>query len=466
MRVAIVGSGFTGTMVAAHLLRQTRAKVTVTVFERTGRFGPGVAYSTPFAAHLLNVQASRMSAFPADPAHFFEWAGRQHPGVRPDSFVPRQWYAADLSDVLDDAKDAGASGDRRLSRLDAEVVAIHRRDPGHWQLTCSDGQHVAADIVVLAIGNYPPANPPAHGAEFYTTDLYRQDPWAPDALTVDAQDDVLVLGTGLTMLDVVIALDEQGHRGRLTSVSRRGLLPQRLREGGMSIDVPPPSTLAAWPRTMRGLVREFRREVESRTRQGEDWRDAVASLRRSTPSLWLALSAVERRRFLRHVRPYWDTHRHGVAPAIARRIDDMQRSGRLRVMAGRVLRYATVAQAVDVDVQPRGGRTIERLRVQRVINCTGPDANIARVSSPLVKDLFTRGTITPDPLGIGIVADSAGRIVDARGVAQAGLYLAGPLRRGQTWENFAVPELRGGAAELAEHLTDVVACGERSGAIG
>jgi uncharacterized NAD(P)/FAD-binding protein YdhS len=143
-----------------------------------------------------------------------------------------------------------------------------------------------------------------------------------------------------------------------------------------------------------------------------------------------------------------------VAPAIARRIDDMRQSGRLRVIAGRVLRYETDALAADVLVQPRGDREIERLRVHRVINCTGPDANVARVSSPLVRSLFTRGTISPDPLGIGIVSDSVGRVVDAQGVAQAGLYLAGPLRRGQTWENFAVPELRDGAAALGEHLTD------------
>jgi uncharacterized NAD(P)/FAD-binding protein YdhS len=453
MNVAVVGSGFTGTMVAAHLLMQTRTTVTVTVLERTGRFGPGVAYSTPFAAHLLNVQAERMSAFPGDPGHFLRWASREHPGVRPDSFLPRQWYAAYLADVLDQAKETGKAGGSRLQRLDAEVVGIVRRDSGQWQLACSDGQHLVADIVVLAIGNYPPANPPVESSAFYTTDWYRQDPWAPDALTVDAQHDVLVLGTGLTMIDVVIALDEQGHRGKLTCVSRRALLPQRLREGSLGAgDVPPPLTLATWPRTMRGLVREFRREVEMRMRAGEDWRHVVASVRRATPSLWASLPAAERRRFLRHVRPYWDTHRHGVAPAIARRIDDMRQSGRLRVIAGRVLGYETGPRAAEVRVQLRGGRGIEQVRVQRVINCTGPDANVSRVSSPLVQHLFTRGMISPDPLGIGIVSDGVGRVVDAQGVAQAGLYLAGPLRRGQTWENVAVPELREGAAGLAEHL--------------
>ncbi len=454
MNVVIVGSGFTGTMVAVHLARQTRARADVTIVERTGRFGAGVAYATPFAGHLLNVPAARMSAFPDIPDHFLRWAVRQRPDVQPESFLPRQWYSAYLAELLDDAKVAGTSG-HAIRRLDAEVVGLAPGDSARWIVKCVDGRRLPADVVVLAIGTYPPANPPCATPEFYETAFYRQDPWAADALTVDAEDDVLVLGTGLTMIDVAVALTDQGHCGRIICVSRRGLLPQWLR-GDASVPhaVPAPAHLADWPRTARGLMAGLRREVHDREADGGDWRDAVMSLRSETPALWQALPLDERRRFLRHVRPYWDTHRHGVAPAIGRTIDDLRRDGRLKVGAGRVVRYECGSGSVEAHVRWRGLAEVERVRANRVVNCTGPDMDLTRVRSPLVQHLYRHGMIRPDPLGIGVVTDDEGCVVDQRGVAQPGFYLAGPLRRGRTWENLAVPELREDVARLAEHLTN------------
>jgi uncharacterized NAD(P)/FAD-binding protein YdhS len=454
VNVVIVGAGFSGTMVAVHLARQTRARLDVTLVERTGRFGAGVAYATPFAAHLLNVPAARMSAFPDVPDHFLGWAVRQRADVRPESFVPRQWYSAYLAEVLDDAK-AAAGPANALRRVDAEVIRVAPGESSRWIVECADGRRLPADVVVLAIGNFPPAHPRCETPAFYETARYRQDPWAADALTVDAEDDVLMLGTGLTMIDVAVALTDQGHRGRLTCVSRRGLLPQWLREDArVPHAMEPPARLADWAPTARGLMAGLRRDVRDREARGGDWREAVASLRSATAALWQALPLDERRRFLRHVRPYWDTHRHGAAPAIGRIIDRLRREGRLRVAAGRVVRYEPGAGSVEAHVRWRGSNGVERIRVDRVVNCTGPDTDLTRVRSPLVQQLHGHGMIRPDPVGLGVVTDDEGCVVDDRGRAQTGLYLVGPLRRGHTWENLAVPELREGAARLAAQLTN------------
>jgi uncharacterized NAD(P)/FAD-binding protein YdhS len=455
VNVVIVGSGFSGTMVAVHLARQTRASADITIVERTGRFGAGVAYATPFAGHLLNVPAARMSAFPDVPDHFLRWAIRQSPDVRPESFVPRQWYSAYLAELLDGAKATAASGNA-IRRLDAEVVGLAPGDSARWIVECANGRRLSTDVVVLAIGTFPPANPPCETPEFYETAFYRQDPWAADALTVDADDDVLVLGTGLTMIDVAVALTDQGHLGQITCVSRRGLLPQWLRpDANVPHAVRPPARLAEWPRTARGLMAGLRREAHDREAEGGDWRDAVASLRSETPALWRGLPLNERRRFLRHVRPFWDTHRHGAAPAIGRTIDHWRRDGRLRVGAGRVLRYDWNGRPVAAHVRWRGSDQLECVRVNRVVNCTGADMDLTRVRSPLVQHLYQHGMIRPDPVGIGVVTDDEGGVVDQQGRAQAGLYLAGPLRRGHSWENLAVPELREDVARLAEHVTHV-----------
>jgi uncharacterized NAD(P)/FAD-binding protein YdhS len=453
VNVIIIGSGFSGTMVAVHLARQTRLGVDVTVVERTGRFGAGVAYSTPYACHLLNVPAARMSAFADDANHFLRWAVSRDAAVRADAFLPRQWYSAYLADILDAAK-SNVSSRTSLRRIDSEATGLTRDVAGRWHVLLRDGQSLIADVVVLAIGNFPPANPHCETPSFYESDGYRRDPWGADALTVDARDDVLLLGTGLTMIDVAVALTDQGHRGQITAVSRRGLLPQWLsRTTRAPTDVPAPSGMSSWRRTARGLLKGVRQAVAECGELGGDWRDVVASLRAVTPSLWTSLPIRERKRFLRHVRPYWDTHRHGAAPAIGHIIDGLRQTGRLRTAAGRVLRYDVEGGDVVATMQSRGARSTERVRVQRVINCTGPDANMTRVPSPLVRDLHDRGMMCPDPLGIGIVTDDIGCVVDRAGAAQRGLYLVGPLKRGQTWENIAVPELREGAQRLADHLT-------------
>lgn len=453
MNIVVVGAGFSGTMVAVHLARQMRVRLSVTLIERTGRFGAGVAYATPFACHLLNVPAARMSAFPDDPHHFLRWASGQHPGVRPETFVSRQSYSAYLADILDDATTVAVAHGTTINRAASNVVSVTRRGTRRWRVESADGNVLEADAVVLAIGNYAPADPPCETPLFYDSPWYRQNPWSGDALTVDAEQDLLVLGTGLTMIDVAVALTDRGHRGRITCVSRRGLVPQAMRENATPPGAAPASQLSL-PRTMRGLVREFRREVADRLENGGDWRDVVGSLRSATPSIWMSLPIAERRRFLRHVRPYWDTHRHGTAPAVARTIDALRERGRLQVLAGRVLGYEVIDGAVEARVLLRGRSAPERVRVQRVINCTGPNTNLTRVASPLPRDLHSRGMISPDLLGIGIATDDSGCVLDRNGAPQNGLYLVGPLRRGPTWEHLAVPELREGAARLAQYLTE------------
>ena len=455
MNVVVVGAGFSGTMVAVHLARQTRTPAAIALVERTGRFGAGVAYATAHACHLLNVPAGRMSAFSRDPDHFVRWAIARDPSVHASSFLPRQWYSAYLADLLDAARIQTADG-TSLRQIDSEVTAISRAEPHGWQVHCADGSLLLADVVVLAIGNYPPANPPSQTAAFYQSRAYRQDPWAPDALAVDADQDVLLLGTGLTMVDVAVALHHNGHRGHVTAGSRRGLLPQWLRETAPApADLPPPVGIDSWPRTARGLLRGVRDAVTEREREhGGDWRDVVASLRSVTPSLWQSLPLSERRRFLRHVRPYWDTHRHGAAPVIGETIDRLRRSGQLRVMAARVVGYEMRDDGVHATMRRRGDGSLQQIRVDRVINCTGPDTNLARVASPLIVDLHRRDLIHPDPLAIGVLTDQAGRVVGRDGVAQEGLYLTGPLTRGLTWEHIAVPELRDGAEQLAEQVME------------
>lgn len=448
--VAIIGAGFTGTMVAVNLLRMAEGPTRILLVERSGRFSAGVAYGTRSDAHLLNVPAGRMSAFPDDGDHFLRWARARDETITGGTFVPRRFYGKYLADVLDDTE-ASASATTSIVRLASEAREIERMSTG-VRLVLADGRTVLADHVVLSIGNYEPANPPAADAGFYVSDRYARDPWAPGALDVDHDAAVLLLGTGLTMLDVAIALGTRGHRGPIHALSRRGLLPQPHRESASApLHHDRPATLDIWPRTALGLLRELRREVREAAAHHVDWREVITSIRHDTPALWQSLPREERLRFLRHLRSYWETHRHRSAPITTARINALRTCGQLTIHAARVLGYES-ADSVRVAIRRRRAAETEELTVARVINCTGPDTNLARVRDPLVQNLRSAGLIRPDELGLGLDTDERGALIGADGTPSADLFCVGPLRKGRLWENTAVPELRVEAAQMARRL--------------
>jgi len=447
--IAIVGAGFSGTTLAVHVLRAAPSGIDrLYLVERAeGRVG-GVAYRTQSASHSLNVPAGRMSAFEDDPDDFLRFVRRREPALTGGSFVPRRMYGEYLAETLDEAR---RSSSLPLVRVAGEVVRVEHVQDG-VELRLADGRRLRTGCAVLAIGNYPPSDPAA-GDAVRTSIHYARDPWGGDALELDRGEDVLLIGTGLTMCDVALALRDGDQQGRIHAVSRRGLLPQAHR---LSAKPPPhldrPGTIDEWPSTAVGLLRGLRREVSDRAVDDVDWREVVTSIRADTPALWQRLDSRERRRFLRHVRPYWETHRHRSSPEAAHAIEELVETGRLEVVAGSLETLAADDRGVVATVRRRGSQASETLRVGKVINCTGPDTDLTRVRDRLVVSLRDAGLIRPDELGLGLDADGEGRVVAADGRVDERLTLVGPLRKGALWEHTAVPELRVEAKRVADRL--------------
>ena len=458
--ITIVGAGFSGTILAVHLLRYAPPDLEqLYLVERAeGRVG-GVAYRTRSASHTLNVPAARMSAFEEDPDDFLRFIRRREPALTGGSFVPRRMYGEYLAETLDDARRLSSTP---LVRVSGEVVSVEHLPEG-VELGLADGRRLVTGRGVLAIGNYPPSNPSVGNDSVLTSIRYARDPWAGDALELDPQEDVLLVGTGLTMCDVALALRDHDQQGRIHAISRRGLLPQPHR---LSAKPPPhldrPEKIDEWPSTAVGLLRGLRREVRDRAVDGVDWREVVTSIRADTPALWQRLDARERSRFLRHARPYWETHRHRSSPEAAHAIQELAETGRLNVIAGRLEALAEDNDGVVATFRRRGSQTGERLRVGKVINCTGPDTDLTRVRDPLVVSLRDAGLIRPDELGLGLDTDPAGRIIAADGRVDEYLTLVGPLRKGGLWEHTAVPELRVEVERVADRLAREVSSGSRT----
>jgi uncharacterized NAD(P)/FAD-binding protein YdhS len=443
--VAIIGGGFAGATLAAQLLRKSGGAVSVALIERGPRLGSGVAYGTKCGQHLLNVRAQNMSAHPDDPEHFLRWARlNRSPRVKPGDFLPRQLFGHYVGSVLQQEIECHPA---QFRHVQDEAVALHRvGDVAEIRLR--SGRSLRANRAVLAMGNFPPGDPHLPGKTQHSR-RYVSNPWASGA-TRDAVRDqrILLIGSGLTSVDIAIALRGRGFAGTVHILSRRGLLPQ-----SHQATAPwPPFWNETSPRTLRGLLRLIRMQVEAAERMGSDWRAVIDSLRPFTQEIWRSLSRQERRRFLRHVRPYWEVHRHRIAPEIASSLATQMQSGQMATHAGRIMEYREDADAVDVTYRDRDSGRLKRLRVDRVINCTGPESDCRRIESPMLSDLLRQKLVRPDPLFLGLDASTDGALIDAFGDASDFLYTLGPARKGSLWETTAVPEIRRQAAELADHL--------------
>ncbi|WP_179062164.1 FAD/NAD(P)-binding protein [Pseudomonas taiwanensis] len=448
--ISIIGSGFCGATLAVQLLRHAKGPLHVQLINRSGRLARGLAYGTRSDSHFLNVPAGRMSLFPDRPDDFLLYATSRFPEARAGDFLPRSLYGDYLEQRLAEAISRKAPA-ITFEHVEAQVIDIDTT-PDKVVLKLLDGRILEGTQAVIATGNFAPAVP-ASLAGIATDPRFIRDPWLPRALEPIQRDArVLLVGTGLTMLDVALALQDQGHQGPLHAYSRRALLPQAHRANLESPTLPAvPDSLLQQTRT-RHLLSGIRAFVREAQRDGFDWRDVVAALRPATPALWQQLGCNERRRFLRHLQPYWEVHRHRAAPNIAARIEAMLQQRHLEVNAGCVNAANISDQALILDLKLRGKQQEKRFEVDHIINCTGPCSDLAKLDEPLLNNLHARGDLRRDDEGLGVEATAEYRLVGRDKAAHERLFLLSPMLRARYWEATAVPELRQHAARLAELL--------------
>lgn len=444
--VVIVGAGAAGTIVAAQLVRR-EPSCQVVLVDPSARPGPGVAYGTTNFGHLLNVRSGRMSAFADEPEHFTRWLrARSRRPAGPSAFAPRAVYGVYLEDLLVDVIGTGRARIRRASVTDVEEV-------GAALVVRTTAGDLAADAVVLALGNGAPAALPwevEHGRAPWCV----PDPWAAGAFDGLGEDrPVVVVGTGLTAVDVTVTLAAQWDR-QVVAVSRHGLLPTRHLTGAEPVwpTAVPAGTGAV---TLRALVASVRSEVAAAAAIDVDWRAVVDGLRPAVASLWARMPVAQRQAFLGHVARFWDVHRHRTAPEVADQLDELRERGRFEVRTGTPLRVAPDGAGCRV-LLPDGRGGTQWLRAAGVVNCTGPGGVLAGHGDPLVRQLCARGLARADPLGLGLDVAAGGGLVDRGGRVSSRLLTVGALRKPALWESTAIPEIRQQAADLAGRLSAVL----------
>ena len=429
--VAVIGGGFSGLLTAVHLLHADTT-VVVRLVEKAPQFGRGRAFGQGRADQLLNVRVANMSAFPDRPSHFQDWLAARGDRATAETFVSRTLYGDYLQSILREAVlDPGGAG--RLLLEQDEAIEVRPRG-GRFQIDLALGRDFLADAVVLAVGLGPPAQPPEISADALSQRNYVADPWRGDLERLP-EGDVLLLGSGLTMVDVALAMGRPGRT--LLALSRRGLQP---RTHGPAPPAPPPADPLGTPRQVFAALRAHARAV--------GWRAAVDSIRPLTADLWRRWSEADRRAFLRHLQPWWDVHRHRVSPSVAAQLAEPRWLERFKVLAGRLGALEPEEGGFRATIRPRGQRRPVVHSFQAVVNCTGLSGDLG--ASCLLADLKARGVARPDALNLGLQVDAAFRLVGAMGEPANGIFAVGPLTRGALWEAVAVPDLRNQTARVAE----------------
>ena len=426
--VLIIGGGFSGAMLAARLAEKGQASI---VIEKSGRRGLGIAYSTSEDVHRLNVRTANMGALASRIDDFQKWLEVHHPDhADPEGFAPRRLYGTYVQSRLDEVDQSHSGLIRWVSNC---ATAIDGNT-----VTLADGTTLTGRATVLASGNPPPKT----GRDNHSPRRI-PDPWTKGALErIGKNDDVLVLGTGLTMVDVFLSLNAAGWQGRAVALSRRGLAPRAHVYGRHQAAVLPETALT-------GPLSKRLKAARAVATEG-DWRDLMDGYRSHTAALWEAASDDERARFLRHLRPWWDVHRHRIAPYVAKVIDDLMDAGRLNLAAGRVADISDTADGLDVVWTPRGTRQNRTSSVQWMIDCTGPGHDPA--SDPLTAPLIAQGRLSIDPLGLGLQVAPSGQVIAANGFPDPSFFLLGPPARAAFWETIAVPDLRQRIEGLVQQL--------------
>jgi uncharacterized NAD(P)/FAD-binding protein YdhS len=451
--VAIIGGGASGTLLATQLLRRMHPEgMRVVLVERRPRIGPGLAYSTPYPFHRLNVPAGQMGSFPRDPGHFLRWARRRDPDAKAGDFLPRSSYGSYLAEVLANAERRALAG-AEIERCHDEALAVRAGEGTRaLRVELASGPTLDADRLVLALGNPPPTVPGGAAADLLDSGRFHADPWDTGIAAAGAGDrSVLLIGTGLTMVDVALVLAEADRAVRICAVSRNGLLPRSHLAGGVSpegaFELPPGRF------TLDELIAAVESEIASVEAAGGDWRSVIDSLRPVTNRIWQRLCDEDRERFVREVARHWEVRRHRMAPEVAGMLEELLSSGQLVIERGEITKIRAAAGGLLVSVRDPGTGEVSERPFDRAVNCTGPAQDLSRTPDPVIASLLEAGEVRPGPYRLGLDHDSRGAMITRGGEVSRLIFGIGPVRKGRLWETTAIPEIREQALELADLLT-------------
>jgi uncharacterized NAD(P)/FAD-binding protein YdhS len=462
--VAVIGGGFCGAFFAAQLARHSQVPVRVTIIEPRAMLGGGVAYSTTDPAHRINVPAARMTLFPDKATDFDDWF-RRSGGLEADpealwrdgsAYPRRAVFGHYVAGIVAGEHDANPLAS--IEHVRDQAIYVERVGEA-YTIHLAQGGIIAAEIIVLATSHPPPGLPAMIASRLADDPGLIANPWAPGALeNIEPNAGILIIGTGLTMADVVASLSRRGHTGHITAFSRRGLLPR----GHAKLPVPIPFTWFTQheaPRNLLALTRQVRAFVAQAGSDRLPWQAVFDDVRANGQRIWRGFDTAEKKRFLRHLRVFWDAHRYRIAPQIEKILEDKQRDQSLHVFAASLRSVERQNDKITIGLQPRRRPKdlTQHVTVDRVIVTTGPSHGTVVDQNPALSSLAQHGLLQADCLNLGIRVDPFGQVINPAGVSEPTLLVVGPLAREQYGELMGLPQVAAQPNAVAEHVAAYLA---------
>ena len=456
-KIGIIGGGFTGTMTAVQLIDKSSEPCEIILINERETLHKGIAYNPYSDKHLLNVIADKMSAYPDKPGHFLEWVMQKENFMHKDktlianSFLPRQVYREYLCDIWNEAVKIAASKQIKLTVIDSFVMDLDVADNA-VVLSLSNDLKLNIDYCVIATGNNIPGNPAIKNMAFYNSPNYFQNPWKIESVkNINDKLPVLIIGNGLTMVDTVLGLLEQGFKGEIYSISPNGfnILPHRhngLKYSKLTEELKDNLTLFE-------LVKLVKKHFKSVREYGVSAEPIIDSLRPHTQKIWKSFSEKEKNVFMSRLRHLWGVARHRIPLHSHDKIQQLRIDNKLHINPGKIVDITESGEIVTVEYFNRKKNELKKINVSRVINCTGPETDLMKQDKSFLKSCLVKGIATQDKLKLGITTDTETfQVINADGKPHSNLFTIGSNLKGELWESTAVNELRGQANKLAEEL--------------
>ncbi|HTL80405.1 MAG TPA: FAD/NAD(P)-binding protein [Bacteroidia bacterium] len=446
-RILIVGGGLSGTLVSLALARLNKTTEFLLVEKNPGMIGRGIAYNHDFTHQPLNVMATGMSLFSDEPNHFLDWLTENKfryrhllPDVNPKVFAPRKVFGDYIVEHLDRIHHIAPG--RFQIRID-EVVSLRRKE-NKFRAKMESGTEIEADHVVLALGNFPPGDLFPENDPVNSDPRYFSNPWTDRIYSnLGGEEHILLVGTGLTAVDVVLGLKTRGFKGKVSMISRRGRLPLPHDVNTIPVKLEYPGHLHP-----REAWQWLKNKIESD--KNNSWVAYLDGLRPLTQEFWKSWSIEERKYFMKRLRPFWEVFRHRIPLASHTLLSEMEKSGQLLIAKANISEAKLSAAGIEVVFDKKSG--LKNDVFSKIINCTGPESNYRKVKFPIIVNLMNQGLVTADELGLGIKCTADGKIIDKNNSTVEGLWCIGPMRKSALWETTAIRELREQAEEFAKRF--------------
>lgn len=461
--IAIIGGGFTGAALAVHLTQGFRLppEVRLLIVEPREDIGRGLAYGTSDPAHRINVPAEKMTLFPEAAGDFAGYVAGAAFHASDRAMIGRDGLPYPTRSAFGDyvvSKVEPLISGGRLEHWRTRIRLVQKQADG-YRLIGSDGRAESVDLVVIAVSHPAPSVPPNLRA-LKDDPKFIADVTTDGALAPIGQDDrVLIVGNGLTSADVVASLALRGHRGKITSISRRGL---RSRGHGPAGQESYGDFLTERATTALGLLREVRRSVYEAQSQGLTWHSVLDAARAQGQALWQKLPLRERIRIVRHLRPFWDVHRFRIAPQVEDAVNEAIAHGRLDILAASVTSATKSGAGYKVSLRKRYQRDLQTINVDSIVVTTGPAHGDVLEGQAFLRTLKAEGFLKACPTGLGIACDRQSHAIAANGEGSPDILIAGPLARGTFGELMGLPQVTEHAVFVADRIAQLVS--DRAGA--